>query len=62
MEEMEILKDDKDFKVLLLVLFMLTWLILNLLSEGCNIEQPHTIYDSIYMGWDCDYYRKRNYC
>lgn len=43
------LKNDKDFKVLLLVILMGVSVLLSAVVNGCNIKQPHPVWDSIYM-------------
>lgn len=43
-------KDDKDFKFLLLIMILLSAnILISVYMKGCEVEQPHPIYDSIYM-------------
>lgn len=45
------LRDDKYFKVLIIILAILLSLIINFERNGFKIEEPHPVYDSIYYQW-----------
>ena len=42
-------KDDKDFTFLILILLLSANVFMSIYMKGCEVEQPHPIYDSIYM-------------
>lgn len=50
MEEMEILKGDKDFEFLVIMFLISMFLLISVTTKSCTIKEPHIIYDSIYMG------------
>lgn len=48
MEGMEILKDNNDLKFLILTMLMSLSVLIGSLLDGCSIEHPHPVYDSVY--------------